>query len=260
MSEQKKTTSPTADAKCESATTRRKFLRTGAAAAAGAATIGFPMVSRAETTTLKMQGAWGAKDIFNEMALEYVKRVNEMSGGRLKIEYLNSDTVSHNIHTYAVKNEGLNKTVSAGTTISQEFKKAEQVKVACDIHPWMTSYIFVTDATVWSTTGEDGSFILDGVPAGSYRLSIRSAGHLHEEEADLVLADGEVRGGVLRRLSDALYNLNLLTHPRDFSALHRQLIKRGLAVKLGDPFPARPSQVPDEVPRVVARIRALMRQ
>jgi len=47
-----------------------------------------PMVSRAQTVTLKMQGAWGAKDIFNEFAEDYVKRVNEMAGGRLKIDYL----------------------------------------------------------------------------------------------------------------------------------------------------------------------------
>lgn len=74
---------------------RRKFLKT-AAAAAGAATvasIGFPMVSRAETTIIKMQGAWGAKDIFNDFATDYVKRVNEMAGGRLKIQYLISGAV-----------------------------------------------------------------------------------------------------------------------------------------------------------------------
>ena len=35
-----------------------------------------------------MQGAWGAKDIFNEMAEDYVKKVNEMAGGRLRIDYL----------------------------------------------------------------------------------------------------------------------------------------------------------------------------
>ncbi len=46
-------------------TGRRKFLKTAAAAAGAAsvATIGFPMVSRAQTTVLKMQGAWGAKDM-----------------------------------------------------------------------------------------------------------------------------------------------------------------------------------------------------
>jgi TRAP-type mannitol/chloroaromatic compound transport system substrate-binding protein len=67
---------------------RRKFL-TGAAAATGAATLGFPMIGRTQSPiVLKMQGAWGAKDIFNEMAEEYVKRVNEMAGGRLRIDFL----------------------------------------------------------------------------------------------------------------------------------------------------------------------------
>jgi TRAP-type mannitol/chloroaromatic compound transport system substrate-binding protein len=40
-----------------------------------------------------MQGAWGAADIFNEMAQEYVERVEKMAGGRLKIEYLVSGAV-----------------------------------------------------------------------------------------------------------------------------------------------------------------------
>jgi TRAP-type mannitol/chloroaromatic compound transport system substrate-binding protein len=78
----------------EKKTTRRKFLKSAAVAGvAGAATLGFPMVSRAKTTVLKMQGAWGAKDIFNDYANDYVKRVNEMAGGRLKIQYLISGAV-----------------------------------------------------------------------------------------------------------------------------------------------------------------------
>ena len=67
---------------------RRKFL-TGAAGAAGAAAVGFPMISVAQSPiVLKVQGAWGAKDVFNEMAEQYVARVNEMAGGRMRIDYL----------------------------------------------------------------------------------------------------------------------------------------------------------------------------
>ncbi len=74
---------------------RRSFLKKAAVAttAAGAATLGFPMVARARPVVLKMQGAWGAKDIFNEYAVDYVKRVNAMSGGTLKIDYLVSGAV-----------------------------------------------------------------------------------------------------------------------------------------------------------------------
>jgi len=73
---------------------RRKFLTGAAAATAGAATLGFPMIAKSQAPiVLKMQGAWGAKDIFNEMAREYVTRVNEMAGGRLRIDFLVTGSV-----------------------------------------------------------------------------------------------------------------------------------------------------------------------
>jgi len=83
--------------KMKETTSRRGFLKKAAVAAgaAGAATVGFPMVSRAQTAVLKMQGSWGKADVFNEFAEDYVKRVNEMAGGRLKIDYLLGGSVVH---------------------------------------------------------------------------------------------------------------------------------------------------------------------
>jgi TRAP-type mannitol/chloroaromatic compound transport system substrate-binding protein len=73
---------------------RRKFLSGATAAAAGTAALGFPMIAKAQAPiVIKMQGAWGAKDIFNEMAREYVTRVNEMAGGRLRIDFLVTGSV-----------------------------------------------------------------------------------------------------------------------------------------------------------------------
>jgi len=73
---------------------RRKFLKAASGGAAGAAALAFPMISVAQSPiVLKMQGAWGAKDIFNEMAEQYVARVNEMAGGRLRIDYLVAGSV-----------------------------------------------------------------------------------------------------------------------------------------------------------------------
>jgi TRAP-type mannitol/chloroaromatic compound transport system substrate-binding protein len=78
----------------DASTSRRKFLKGGlAAAAVGTVAAGFPMVSRAaKPTVLKLQGAWGG-GIFKEYAVDYVKRVNEMSGGSLKIDYLDVGAV-----------------------------------------------------------------------------------------------------------------------------------------------------------------------
>lgn len=80
----------------ETKTSRRKFFVAAAAAAAPVVAVRAqaPAVAvKPSTIVLKMQGAWGAKDIFNEMAEDYVKRVNEMSGGRLRIEYLTAGAV-----------------------------------------------------------------------------------------------------------------------------------------------------------------------
>ncbi|HRZ62836.1 MAG TPA: twin-arginine translocation signal domain-containing protein, partial [Rubrivivax sp.] len=65
---------------------RRKFLGKAAAGAVGAGSLAFPMVSSAQTTSLRFQSTWPAKDIFHEYAQDFAKKVNDMAGGRLKIE------------------------------------------------------------------------------------------------------------------------------------------------------------------------------
>ncbi|MEO8566081.1 MAG: TRAP transporter substrate-binding protein [Betaproteobacteria bacterium] len=68
---------------------RRKFLKAATGAAAGGAALGFPMIAKSQSPlVIKMQGAWSSTDIFNEFAQEFVTRVNEMSGGRLRVDYL----------------------------------------------------------------------------------------------------------------------------------------------------------------------------
>ena len=72
-------------------TTRRKFL--AGAALTGAAAVAMPQVSRAQTVTWKYQSTWPTKDIFHEFAVDYAKKVNDMSGGRLKLDVLAAGAV-----------------------------------------------------------------------------------------------------------------------------------------------------------------------
>jgi TRAP-type mannitol/chloroaromatic compound transport system substrate-binding protein len=72
---------------------RRKFLR-GATAAGGAAALGFPMIVKAQgPISMRWQSTWPAKDIFHEYALDFAKKVNDMTGGDLKIEVLPAGAV-----------------------------------------------------------------------------------------------------------------------------------------------------------------------
>ncbi len=72
---------------------RRRFLRNAAVAAGATGALAAPLVSRAQTTSLRFQSTWPAKDIFHEYANDFAKKVNEMAGSRLKIEVLPSGAV-----------------------------------------------------------------------------------------------------------------------------------------------------------------------
>ena len=73
---------------------RRKFLTGAAGAAAGSAALGFPLIVKAQgPISFRWQSTWPQKDIFHEYALDYAKKVNDMTGGDLKIEVLPAGAV-----------------------------------------------------------------------------------------------------------------------------------------------------------------------
>jgi plastocyanin len=88
------------------------------------------------------------------------------------VEYLNSDTISHNVHTYAVKNQAFNKIIPAGAKGSQKLEKPEAVQAKCDIHPWMTCYLFVTEHPFTAKTDTEGNFSIEGLAPGKYSIEI----------------------------------------------------------------------------------------
>jgi TRAP-type mannitol/chloroaromatic compound transport system substrate-binding protein len=79
------------DMETKKPTSGRRNLLKGAAVAAGA--LSAPMISRADTVSLRFQSTWPAKDIFHEYANDFAKKVNDMASGRLKIEVLPSGAV-----------------------------------------------------------------------------------------------------------------------------------------------------------------------
>lgn len=60
------------------------------------------------------------------------------------------------------------------------------------------------------------------------------------------------------RLAIGLYRTRLLTHTRDFTAFHRNLIDNGLAVRAGEAFSPPRGPIPDDLPRVISKIKELM--
>ncbi len=72
---------------------RRRFLKQAATGTVATGALAAPMVSRAQTTSLRFQSTWPAKDIFHEYALDFAKKINDMAGSRLKIDVLPAGSV-----------------------------------------------------------------------------------------------------------------------------------------------------------------------
>lgn len=71
---------------------RRRFLKVAVSAAAS--TVAAPAVVSAQgAINMRWQSTWPSKDIFHEYALDYAKKVNDMTGGDLKIEVLPAGAV-----------------------------------------------------------------------------------------------------------------------------------------------------------------------
>jgi TRAP-type mannitol/chloroaromatic compound transport system substrate-binding protein len=72
---------------------RRRFLAKAATGTDAAGALAAPMVSNAQTVSLRFQSTWPAKDIFHEYANDFAKKINDMAGSRLRIEVLPSGSV-----------------------------------------------------------------------------------------------------------------------------------------------------------------------
>lgn len=86
------------------------------------------------------------------------------------VDMLNSDNVMHNLHSWSIKNAAFNEGVSGGGKLTKKLDLPEVVKITCDVHKWMSSFIIVKANPYFAVTDEAGRFKIDNIPAGSYKL------------------------------------------------------------------------------------------
>ncbi len=96
--------------------------------------------------------------------------VGVMVGQTLEIQ--NSDPLLHNIKAVPTENRGFNiSQPRAGMTTSRTFNTPEiMVPMECNVHGWMNAFVGVVEHPYFATSGDDGSFTISGLPAGTYQL------------------------------------------------------------------------------------------
>lgn len=102
---------------------------------------------------------------------QYKPHVLAMQAGQ-KLDVVNSDETTHNIHPIPNNNREWNMTQPHGMALEQTFTREEiAVPVKCNIHPWMKGYVAVFKHPYFAVSDKNGEFELKGLPPGTYTIT-----------------------------------------------------------------------------------------
>jgi len=107
-----------------------------------------------------------------------------------QVQILNDDQVLHNIHTFSKVNPPMNLAQPKfKRKLEVSFSEPEKIPVRCDIHAWMNTWIVVVDHPYHALTDEEGNFMLEGVPPGTYTLTCWQE-LLGEQSREVTISEG----------------------------------------------------------------------
>lgn len=147
------------------------YVKTGAGASAAPAT----------PVTLNQQGCWYTPRVFGI-------QVNQL------LDIINSDASLHNVNAKPSVNPPFNVAQpTKGMKTSKKFAKPEiGITFKCNVHPWMKAYGHVLEHGFFGVTGEDGSFSLAGLPAGTYTVETWHEKYGTQSQS-VTVGDGEAK-------------------------------------------------------------------
>lgn len=113
-----------------------------------------------------------AQPHLDQVGCVYVPHVLAMQVGELKIN--NGDNTLHNVKMTSANNGSFNEGMPVkDMVLTKPFNKPEMaIPFKCDVHPWMGAYLHVFDHPYFAVTQGDGSFTIQGLPAGEYEISV----------------------------------------------------------------------------------------
>jgi hypothetical protein len=131
-------------------------------------------------------------------------------GNKGKLTATNSDSVAHNIHTYAIIGNAKKTKINVsqaeqGSSVTKKVKlskKSHGMKVECDQHDFMHSFVFVAKNPYYAVVSEKGTYKIKDIPKGKYKVKAWH-GYLKAPKTKKVI----VKAGKTRRANFYFKNL-----------------------------------------------------
>jgi hypothetical protein len=113
--------------------------------------------------------------VLDQSGCQYVPHVLAMMVGQ-KLVIKNDDPFLHNVHSLPQTNPGFNfgqPNKDPGKEAPEQPRVPENIKIKCDVHPWMGAWLIVMDHPFFGVSKEDGkfAFAIPNVPDGDYTIT-----------------------------------------------------------------------------------------
>ena len=127
--------------------------------------------------------------VLEQTQCRFKPRVLGMQIGQ-PLEIRNSDATHHNTHPSPKVNGNWNISQPPFSAVSKSFDRPEVfIPVRCNQHPSERAYLSVFNHPFFAVTDKSGSYRIDGLPPGSYKVVARHE-TLGEKTADVTLKGG----------------------------------------------------------------------
>ncbi len=116
------------------------------------------------------------------------------------VTFPNMDEFRHHVYSFSKPKRFELRLYGQDETKRVVFDKPGVVALGCNIHDNMLAYIYVTDASFYAVAGEDGTALIEGVPAGDYILRLWHPDEASTAEETVISLSEEGNVEVLREI------------------------------------------------------------
>ena len=129
--------------------------------------------------------------LIDQTGCTFVPHVSSVRAGQ-PVEFKNSDAVLHNVRGFSKLGQSFNVAQPIqGMKTKKTFALPEpEMPIKCDVHFWMIGYLHIMPNPFYAITGDDGTFAIKGLPAGTYTLELWHE-KLGSQTQTITVKDGE---------------------------------------------------------------------
>jgi plastocyanin len=134
-----------------------------------------------------LEGISGGDNVQTKLVAEVVDQTGCQYGPHVmtapvgtQLEIVNNDPILHNVHARHPVGDALQTIFNIAqpvrgqrTKVDARLDKTGVVSLSCEAgHPWMTAHVLVAEHPYVAVTDAEGSFVITGVPAGTYPITM----------------------------------------------------------------------------------------